>query len=108
MKGSPGKLVKSIAALQGNMAKIQKEIEDAVFTGQAAGGLLQVSMNGKGVTTNVTVSPELLKEAPDMVGDVILAALNDANRRKEAFSKEKLKGMAGGLLPMGFSIPGLG
>jgi DNA-binding YbaB/EbfC family protein len=108
MKGSPGKIVKSLVALQGNMAKIQKEIEAGVFTGTAAGGLLEISINGKGVATSVTLSPELLKEAPEMVADVIAAAINDAQRKKEAVSKEKLKGIAGGLLPVGFSIPGLG
>jgi DNA-binding YbaB/EbfC family protein len=108
MTGSPGKMIKTLAALQGNMAKIQKEIETGVFTGQAAGGLLKIDINGKGVANNVTISPELLKESPEMVADVITAAINDAQRRKEAFSKEKLKGIAGGLLPAGFSIPGLG
>jgi DNA-binding YbaB/EbfC family protein len=108
MNGSPGKMVKTLAALQANMAKIQKEIENSVFTGQAAGGLLKIDINGKGVASNVVVSPELVKEAGEMLGDIIAAAINDAHRRKEAFSKEKLKGMAGGLLPAGFSIPGLG
>jgi DNA-binding YbaB/EbfC family protein len=108
MKGSPGKMVKTLAALQGNMAKIQKEIENAVFTGQAAGGLLKVDITGKGVASNVVISPDLLKEDPDMLADVIAAAINDAHRRKEAFSKDKLKGIAGGLLPAGFAIPGLG
>jgi DNA-binding YbaB/EbfC family protein len=108
MVGSPGKMVKTLAALQGNMAKIQKEIETGVFTGQAAGGLLKVDINGKGNASNVVISPELLKEDPEMVADVIAAAINDAHRRKEAFSKEKLKGIAGGLLPAGFAIPSLG
>lgn len=107
MKGNPGKLVKTLTTLQSNMAKIQKDIEVAVFEGQAAGGLLKVSINGKGDAKSVVINPELLKESPDMVQDVIVAAINDAQRKKEAFSKEKLKGVAGGLLPMGFSIPGM-
>lgn len=108
MNGSPGKLVKTLAALQVNMAKIQKDIETSVFTGEAAGGMLKIDINGKGVASNVVLNPALLTEAPEMVADVIVAAINDANRRKEAASKEKLKGIAGGLLPAGFSIPGLG
>jgi DNA-binding YbaB/EbfC family protein len=107
MNGSPSKMVKALAALQSNMAKIQKEIENSVFAGQAAGGLLQVAINGKGLATRVTVDPELLRETPDMVADVIAAAINDAHRRKEEFSKTKLKGIAGGLLPVGFTLPGL-
>jgi DNA-binding YbaB/EbfC family protein len=105
---SPGKLVKTLASLQGNMTRIQKEIETSVFTGQAAGGLLKIEINGKGEARQVTVDPKLLADAPDMLGDVIAAAINDAQRRKDAFAKEKLKGMAGGLLPVGFAVPGLG
>lgn len=105
---SPGKLVSTLASLQANMAKIQKEIENGVFTGQAAGGLLKIEINGKGEARHVTVDPQLLADAPDMLGDVIAAAINDAHRRKDAFAKDKLKGIAGGLLPAGFSIPGLG
>lgn len=108
MNHSPSKMVKALATLQSNVTKIQKEIESSVFTGQAAGGLLQININGKGLATNVMVNPELLKEAPDMVADVIAAAINDAHRRKEEFSKAKLQGIAGGLLPIGFSLPGLG
>lgn len=107
MKGNPGKMVKTLAALQGNMARIQKDIETAVFEGEAAGGLLKVSINGKGEARGAIVHPELLKEDPEMVGDILVAAINDAQRKKEAFSKDKLKGIAGGLLPVGFSIPGL-
>jgi DNA-binding YbaB/EbfC family protein len=106
MNGS-GKLVKALAAMQVNMAKIQKEIETTVFTGEAAGGMLKIGINGKGEASDIVVSPELLKEAPDMVADVIAAAVNDAHRRKDAFSKQKLKGVAGNLLPVGFNIPGL-
>lgn len=107
MKGNPGKMVKTLAVLQGNMAKIQKEIETSVFEGEAAGGLLKVGINGKGEARSVAINQELLKEDPDMVADVIAAAINDAHRKKEAFSKDKLKGIAGGLLPVGFNIPGL-
>jgi DNA-binding YbaB/EbfC family protein len=106
--GSPGKLVSTLASLQANMTKIQKEIENSVFTGQAAGGLLKIEINGKGEAHKVTVDPKLLVDASDMLGDVIAAAINDAQRRKDAFAKDKLKGMAGGLLPVGFSLPGLG
>lgn len=108
MKNSPGKMVKTLAMLQGNISKIQKDIENEIFAGQAAGGLLKISINGKGVVSTVELQAELLQETPEMVGDVIAAAINDAHRRKEAYSKEKLKDVAGGLLPMGFSIPGLG
>lgn len=107
MKGNPGKLVKSLSILQGNMAKIQKEIESSVFEGQAAGGLLKVGINGKGEAKSVTLHPDLLKESAEMIQDVMVAAINDAQRRKEAFSKDKLKGIAGGLLPVGFSLPGM-
>ena len=108
MNASPGKLVKALATLQGNIAKIQKDIESQVFIGEAAGGMLKLGINGKGEASGVTLDPELLKESPEMLADVIAAAINDAHRRKEAFSKTKLKGVAGNLLPMGFAIPGLG
>lgn len=106
--GGSGKMVKTLTALQGNVSRIQKEIESAVFVGEAGGGILKISINGKGEAGMVTINPELLKESPNMVADVITAAINDAYRKKDVFSKEKLKGVASGLLPFGFAIPGMG
>lgn len=102
-----GRLVKALGALQGNMTRMQQELESQQYEGQSAGGLVKVSMSGKGEPQRVDIDAEVLKEDAETVGDLVVAALRDAFTRKEADAKRRLAGIAGNLLPVGFRLPGM-
>lgn len=108
MQKNLGGMLKGITELQKRMDAVQKEIAETNFEGSAAQGLVKVTMTGKGEVTRVTVDPTVLTEDAETVGDLVTVAAAKAYEAKEAMAKQKLSGIASGLLPMGLKIPGLG
>ena len=106
MKNQLAGLMKQAQAVQDNMKKVQEEIAALEIEGQAGAGLVKVVMTGRHDVKRVTVDPTLLGEDKDMLEDLVAAAVNDAVRKVEAASEEKMAGVAGGLgLPPGFKLP---
>ena len=103
----PGKLIKSLATMQARMATIQKELANTDYPGSSGGGLITASLRGDGELTKLVITPEAMSEGPEMLAELIQAAVSSAVKAKEADSKAKLKGVSAGLLPAGFNIPGL-
>lgn len=103
-----GKLVKAVSQMQSRMAAIQKELANTEYPGSSGGGLVKLSLRGDGELTDLTISPEAMGEGPELLADLVRAAHSAAVKAKEADSKTKLKSVSAGLLPAGFSIPGLG
>lgn len=108
MQKNLGGMLKTITELQKRVDKIQKEIAAQSFNGEAAQGLVKATVTGKGEVTHLTIDPTAMTEDAETLAALVLVALGKANEAKEAFSKEKLGGVASGLLPMGFKLPGLG
>jgi DNA-binding YbaB/EbfC family protein len=108
MQQNLGKLLKGIGELQKKVDAAQKEIGDTVFKGEAGGGLVKMDITGRGEVKALVIDPSLLTEDAETLADIIVVAMNKANEAKESFAKQKLSGMAGGLLPMGFKLPGFG
>lgn len=104
----PGNMLKQLAALQQRMDAVRKEIGAAVFEGKAANGLVVVTMTGEGAVTRVALDKSLESEDFETIGDLVVIASKDAYAQKELLSKEKLSKIAGGMLPMGLRIPGMG
>lgn len=102
---NPGKLVKAIAAMQASMTKVQAEIASTEFTGKAASGLVEVTVNGKGETLRASMNPAVRDEDADTISALFVVAFNDAHRQKEELSKQKLSKIGAGLLPTGFKLP---
>jgi DNA-binding YbaB/EbfC family protein len=102
-----GDMMKQVQAMQSRMADIQAKLEQATVTGQSGGGLVKVTLNGKGLMTAVTVDPSLLKaEEKEIVEDLIVAAHNDAKSKAETMMAEEMKSLTGGLpLPPGLKLP---
>ena len=106
MKNQLAGLMKQAQAVQDNMKKVQQEIAALEIEGQAGAGLVNVVMTGRHDVKRVTIDPTLLGEDKDMLEDLVAAAVNDAVRKVEAASQEKMAGVAGGLgLPPGFKLP---
>jgi DNA-binding YbaB/EbfC family protein len=86
---------------------MQAKLEEATVTGQSGGGLVKVTLSGKGAMTGVVIDPSLLKpEEKDILEDLLVAAHSDAKAKSEAMMAEEMKAVTGGLpLPPGFKLP---
>ena len=102
-----GDMMKQVEAMQSRMAEMQAKLEQAMVTGQSGGGLVKVTLNGKGAMTSAVIEPSLLKpEEKEILEDLLVAAHSDAKLKVEAIMAEEMKSMTGGLpLPPGLKLP---
>lgn len=106
MKGPLGQLMRQAQKMQEDLRRAQEEIAALEVTGEAGGGMVRVVMTGRHDVKRVTVDPALLDEDKEMLEDLLAAAVNDANRRVEELTRERLAGMTAGLdLPPGMKLP---
>jgi len=106
MKNQLAGLMKQAQQMQDNMKRAQEELAQTEVEGQSGAGLVKITMTCRHDVKRVTIDDSLLGEDKDMLEDLIAAAINDAVRRVETVSQEKLAGVAGGLgLPPGFKLP---
>ena len=105
-KGQLAGLMKQAQAMQDNMKKAQEELAQMEVEGQAGAGLVKVVMTCRHDVKRVAIDPSLLAEDRDMLEDLMAAAVNDAVRRVEATTQEKMSGLTAGLpMPPGFKLP---
>jgi DNA-binding YbaB/EbfC family protein len=94
--------------MQDRIRSLQEELARAEVTGEAGAGLIRVVMNGRHEAIRVTIDPELLREAPVVLQELLAAAINDAVGRIERNQQQKLAELTAGLsLPPGFRFPQL-
>ena len=106
MKGGLGNLMKQAQLVQDNMKKLQEQLAVMEIEGQAASGRVRILMTGRHEVKRVTIDPGLLSDDREMLEDLIAVAFNDAVRRVEAFTQEKMAGATAGLpLPPGLKLP---
>jgi hypothetical protein len=106
MKNQLAGLMKQAQAMQDNMKKAQEEIARLEIEGEAGAGMVKVVMTGRHDVKRVTIDPSLLGEDKDMLEDLVAAAVNDAVRKVEAATQEKMAGLTVGLpMPPGFKLP---
>ena len=103
MKNQIAGLMKQAQAMQDNMKKAQDELALIEVEGQSGAGLVKVLMSCKHDVKRVTIDPSLLAEDKDMLEDLVAAAINDAVRRAEATSQEKMGKLTAGMP----QIPGM-
>ena len=102
-----GQMMKQAQQLQGKMQEMQAELETMEVTGASGGGMVEVTLNGKGELKRVRLDPGLWSESDaDMTEDLIVAAHNDAKARIDAAKAEKMSELTNGLpLPPGMQLP---
>ena len=106
MKGGLAGLMKQAQQMQENMKRMQEQLATIEVEGQSGAGLVKVVMTCRHDVKRVTIDASLLEDDKDMLEDLVAAAFNDAVRRAEATTQEKMGGMTAGLgLPPGFKIP---
>jgi len=101
------KMMSKAKEMQAKMAGLQDELAAIEVTGSAGGGLVSVTITGKGELKGVKIDPSLLKpEEAEIVEDLIVAAHRDAHGRAEAQIAAKMADVTGGMgLPGGFKLP---
>jgi nucleoid-associated protein EbfC len=106
MKNQLSGLMKQAQQMQDNLKKAQDELAQMEVEGQSGAGLVKVLMTCKHDVKRVSIDPSLLGEDKDMLEDLVAAAVNDATRRVEAATQEKMSGLTMGLpMPPGFKLP---
>jgi len=92
-----GNLMKEAQKMQQRMQEAQEQLSQLVVTGEAGGGMVRIKMNGRHDVTEVKLNPSLMEEDIEMLEDLIAAAMNDAVRKVEKASKEKISQLTAGL-----------
>ncbi len=106
MKNQLAGLMKQAQQMQDNMKKAQEELAQTEVEGQAGAGLVKVTMTCRHDVKRVAIDPSLMSDDRDMLEDLIAAAVNDAVRRVEVTTQEKMSGLTAGMpLPPGFKLP---
>jgi hypothetical protein len=106
MKGGIGNILKQAQAMQENLRKAQEELAKIEVTGAAGGGMVSVVMTCRHDVRRVTIDPALLQDDKEVLEDLVAAAMNDAVRKAEQTTQEKMAGLTAGLnLPGGISLP---
>ena len=106
MKSGLGNLMKQAQQMQADLQKAQAEIANLEVTGESGGGMVRVTMTGRHDLRRVEIDDTLIGEDKEMLEDLIVAAVNDAVRRVEAESQERMSKLTSGLdLPAGVKLP---
>ncbi len=106
MRGNIGNILKQAQAVQENLKKAQEQVAQITATGEAGGGMVKVTLNGKHEAARVEIDKALLSEDKEMLEDLIAAAINDATHKVGVAVNEKMAGaMAGLSLPPGMKLP---
>ena len=106
MKGGLGGLMKQAQQMQANMKKAQAELATLEVEGQAGSSLVKVVMTCAHEVRRVSLDDSLLSDDKDLLEDLIVAALNDANKQAAATTQQRMGAFSAGLnLPPGMSLP---
>lgn len=107
MKGGLGNIMKQAQAMQENMQKAQAELADIEVSGESGGGMVKLLMTCRYDVKKVQIDPELMGDTDDreVLEDLIAAAVNDAVRKVEKTTQDKMSGLTGGLNIPGFKMP---
>jgi hypothetical protein len=102
------KLLQQVGEMQEQMQKAQNELANETVEATAGGGMVTVTANGAGEIKRIKIEPKAIDpDDPDMLEDMVLAAVNEAIRSARSLMEAKLGGLTGGALG-GLGLPGLG
>ncbi len=90
-------LMKEAQKMQQRMQEAQQQLSELTVHGEAGGGMVKIQMNGRHDVTKVKINPSLLEEEIEMLEDLFAAAVNDAVRKVEKASKDKISQLTAGL-----------
>lgn len=98
-------MMKQVQKMQEAVAKVQEELEGKTVVGDAGGGMVKATVNGKQRLTGLTIEPEVVKaDEKDMLEDLVIAAVNQGMDKAAALAQEEMKKATNGMIP---NIPGM-
>ncbi|MFL5946086.1 MAG: YbaB/EbfC family nucleoid-associated protein [Gaiellaceae bacterium] len=101
------KLLQQMGQMQEQMQKAQAELDNETVEATAGGGMITVTASGAGDIKQIKIDPKAIDpDDPEMLADMVLAAVNEAIRSARSLQESKLGGLAGGALG-GLGLPGL-
>ena len=100
-------MLKQAKEMQDRMGRMQDELAHVELRGQSGGGLVALTLNGKGDLKKVEIDPSLMvAEEKDVLEDLLVAAHHDAKQKVEAHAAAEMSKLTGGLqLPPGMKLP---
>lgn len=106
MGGGPSNMqgmIRQAQKMQEDMTRVQQELEEQEYTATAGGGAVSATVNGKHSLTALTIQPEVVDpEDAEMLADLVMAAVNEAQRQAAQDAEEKMGKVTGGM-----NLPGL-
>ncbi len=106
MKGQVAGLMQQAQKMQENMKRMQDELAATEVEGQSGAGAVKVTMSCKHDVRRVAIDTSLVGDDKEMLEDLVAAAFNDALRRAEEVSQQKMASVTAGMpLPPGFKLP---
>ena len=100
-------MMKKAEELQKNMQQMQEQLGQATVEGSSGGGLVSVTLSGKGEMKGLRIDPSLFKEDDvEVLEDLIVTAHNEAKQKSEQMMQAKMAEATAGLpLPPGMKLP---
>ena len=106
MKNQLAGLMQQAQKMQENMKRLQDELAQIEVEGQAGAGMVKVVMTCKNQVRRVSIDPSLVGDDRDMLEDLVAAAFNDAVRRADETTQQKMSTVTAGMpMPPGFKLP---
>jgi len=106
MKANLGNLMKQAQQMQENMKQMQEKLATVEVEGQSGAGMVKVVMTCRHDVKSINIDDSLIGDDKEMLEDLIAAAVNDAVRRVESTTQDKMAEMTGGMgLPPGMKLP---
>ncbi len=105
--GDMAKMMKAAQEMQGKMAQMQEDLATMTVTGESGAGLVKATATAKGELTGLDIDPSIFNgDDKEVVEDLILAAIKDAQHRAQDKAQEEMSKLTEGLgLPPGMNLP---
>jgi DNA-binding YbaB/EbfC family protein len=100
-------MLKQVQKMQADMMKAQEDLKNEEVTATAGGGMVTVTVSGDLIVKGITIDPEAIDpEDPEMLADLVLAAVNEGIRAAQELAAKKMGGLTGGMDLGGMGLPG--
>jgi DNA-binding YbaB/EbfC family protein len=107
MKGGMQGMMKQVQKMQGDMEKVQNELENKIVTEESGGGMVKATVNGKKSIVSIEIDNEIVESGDkEMIEDLVVAAVNKALDAAGKMAEDEMGNVTKGMIPPGMNIPG--